>query len=163
NADMTIATRARNVISDNRGAGIEISGLSTNTTVQGNFIGTDAAGNTPLGNGIGVFLNDAVDNTIGGMTAAARNVISGNRNVGILRTSLDSMADNNNWVFSNQIENNLIGVRLNASALTAVFDNDITRNIGFGVSIEGILASFNFVQANRIIANVGNYQARSGS
>ncbi len=49
--------------------------------VAGNLIGLDAAGSTLAGaTGPGVFLNSGVGNTIGGTTAASRNVISGNFN-----------------------------------------------------------------------------------
>ena len=46
--------------------------------VQGNFIGTDAAGKAGLGNFAGVALFLTSGNTVGGTSAAARNVISGN-------------------------------------------------------------------------------------
>jgi hypothetical protein len=50
--------------------------------VRGNFIGTDPSGTADLGNNIGVVaLGD--NNTIGGTTAAARNIISGNGGDGV--------------------------------------------------------------------------------
>jgi hypothetical protein len=87
NTSVTIggpATGSGNVISANIGAGIEIAGTSANATVQGNRIGTSADGTGRQGNNIGVFLNDAVNNTIGGTSSGASNLISGNRSVGIL-------------------------------------------------------------------------------
>jgi Bacterial Ig-like domain (group 3)/Right handed beta helix region len=68
-----------NLISGNSWQGILISGVAaTGNVVQGNLIGTDASGATALGNGTyGVELDGAVNNTIGGATAAARNVIAG--------------------------------------------------------------------------------------
>ncbi len=48
--------------------------------VEGNFIGTDPTGTIAIGNGVGdsdVELQGAMDDTIGGTTAAARNIISG--------------------------------------------------------------------------------------
>ena len=68
---------AGNVISGN-GDGVHIEGAaSTDNTVQGNFIGTDATGTMPLRNSdTGVAIVDANDNLIGGTTAAVRNVIS---------------------------------------------------------------------------------------
>ena len=66
-----------------RPSGLHIAGTSTGTVVQGNLIGTDAAGEAALGNTFGVFLDDAVGNLIGGTTPAARNVISGNTSIGI--------------------------------------------------------------------------------
>ena len=73
----------RNVISGNQG-GIMISGGNDNV-IAGNYIGTDPSGTTiaNLGNNgnnsAGVFISySGSGNTIGGSTAAARNVISGN-------------------------------------------------------------------------------------
>ena len=48
--------------------------------VEGNYIGTDPTGTIAIGNGVGdsdVELQGAIDDTIGGTTAAARNIISG--------------------------------------------------------------------------------------
>jgi len=47
---------------------------------QGNFIGSDYAGTIAVGNGRGVFIEEA---TLGGTTAAARNIISGNKGYGV--------------------------------------------------------------------------------
>ena len=51
--------------------------------VQGNFIGTDVSGTTALGNRDGVYIQSSNGNTIGGTTAGARNVISGNNRDGV--------------------------------------------------------------------------------
>jgi CSLREA domain-containing protein len=51
-----------------------------NNIIMGNLVGTDATGTVALGNtGPGIFINGTSNNTIGGMTPAARNVISGNQ------------------------------------------------------------------------------------
>src|SRR5262249_34049963 len=78
-------TGAGNLISGNTEFGVEISGGGTSSDmVAGNLIGTEAGGESPLGNGSGVFIhNGASFNVIGtdgdGITdAAERNVISGN-------------------------------------------------------------------------------------
>src|SRR5262249_41077856 len=83
----------RNVISGNNknpgnpalGIGIGINANNTTgTLVQGNYIGVGSDGSTPLGNSIGVAVyNGTGVNTIGGTTAAARNVISGNAISGV--------------------------------------------------------------------------------
>src|SRR5262249_39097712 len=53
-------------------------------TIQGNFVGTNAAGTAPLASGgNGVTITNAAGNTIGGTVAAARNLISGNANDGM--------------------------------------------------------------------------------
>ncbi len=61
------------------GNGIVLNGTSGNT-VNSNFIGTDATGATKVANGgVGVVINaSAKSNTVGGTTASAANVISGN-------------------------------------------------------------------------------------
>jgi hypothetical protein len=74
------ATGARNVIYNNRITGIVSNAIGL--TVQGNFIGTDitgtskptAAGDSRLRGGVGIDLGGSA--TIGGDSAAARNVIS---------------------------------------------------------------------------------------
>jgi trimeric autotransporter adhesin len=74
-----------NVISGNAGDGIAISGdalISSQATVQGNFIGTDATGIGALGNGgQGVDVGDYVS-----ATTLAGNVIADNGRAGVLVT-----------------------------------------------------------------------------
>jgi hypothetical protein len=71
------AVGARNIISGNFD-GVVIA-LEVLDVVVGNYIGTDATGTDALGNvGTGVLLFGGSRNTVGGTTAASRNVISGN-------------------------------------------------------------------------------------
>ncbi len=77
---------ARNVISGNESTGVNLSGASvTANMVEGNYIGLEPDGNTPLPNAFsGVTVAFAgEENTIGGSAAGAGNVISGNGNVGL--------------------------------------------------------------------------------
>ena len=70
---------ARNVISGNETQGIAIFG--TANLIQGNFIGTNAAGTGEIRNrdcGVDIPHPDFTQNVIGGISAAARNLISGN-------------------------------------------------------------------------------------
>lgn len=73
-----------NLISGNSNAGIATNSFFgpsqiSGTTIQGNLIGTDASGTAALPNGSqGVQLQGTAATLIGGTTAAARNVISGN-------------------------------------------------------------------------------------
>src|SRR5262249_850802 len=62
--------------------------------VQGSYIGTDRNGTTGLGGG-GVSVSCAVNNTIGGATPAARNIISGNNGDGVILGGNDGVAGNN--------------------------------------------------------------------
>jgi CSLREA domain-containing protein len=83
--------------------GIAINGDSLNNRIEGNFLGINPfAGGVELnqGNAVGVSVfNSASQNTIGGTTPAARNVISGNEGSGI---AVDGG-------FGNLIQNNYIG------------------------------------------------------
>ena len=83
------APGAANVISANRGDGLQFDGTgygTANNVVQGNFIGTDASGVNELGNaGNGIYLSyvSGETNTFGGTNASARNIISANKLSGI--------------------------------------------------------------------------------
>ncbi|HYD47062.1 MAG TPA: CSLREA domain-containing protein, partial [Terriglobales bacterium] len=77
---------ASNLISGNR-TGIALSGWSnhfaSNTTIVGNFIGTDRTGASPLGNEYGIHASRHTDTVIGGI-GTARNVISANDIYGVV-------------------------------------------------------------------------------
>jgi parallel beta-helix repeat protein len=79
------AAGARNVISANR-VGVEVTG--NGTTVQGNFIGTDATGTAPLGNGVGVFLTFS-DKVVGGAAAGEGNTIAYNTGAGVVMDAVE--------------------------------------------------------------------------
>ena len=89
--------------------GIFIQSGGNNTTIAGNFIGTNAAGTaasalfpTP-NNGIGVLVRTA-NNTIGGLTPADRNVLSGNgNNSGGAGVFIDTASATGNKVIGNYI------------------------------------------------------------
>src|SRR5690606_570905 len=74
----------RNVIGGNQLSGILLEAGSTLTTIKGNYIGLGADGTTDVGNGeSGILVNTTTAQTIGGTSAADRNVISGNAQYGI--------------------------------------------------------------------------------
>jgi len=74
---------ARNLISGNDFDGITLVNPS-GTRIEGNYIGTDRSGTTDLGNtNKGVSVSVASGTTLGGTTAASRNVISGNDGSGL--------------------------------------------------------------------------------
>jgi Bacterial Ig-like domain (group 3)/PKD domain len=105
NANDVNAAAERNIISGNSGLeGILLQ--SSSTTVAGNYIGVAANGATALGNtGAGIAL-DGSSNTIGGTSAAARNVISGNTASGVAFIS----STNNNVVAGNYIGTDATGL-----------------------------------------------------
>jgi uncharacterized repeat protein (TIGR01451 family) len=102
--------------------GIAISGAGGNT-VAGNFIGTNAAGTTDLGNGqSGVFIEGASNNLVGGLTAGAGNVIAFNSGKGIAAIVSSAVG---NAILSNSIhDNGGLGVDLNDDGVTANDAND---------------------------------------
>src|SRR5439155_13012598 len=102
---------AGNFISGNSGLGILITGSGTSINlVEGNTIGLNAAA-TPaaLPNGTGVSIaSGASNNTIGGTTTAAANVISGNTSgAGVLITDANTTG--------NTVEGNFIGTLADGS------------------------------------------------
>ncbi len=84
------------------GDGIEISGA--NVTIAGNFIGTNASGETRGANEEGIRIDSGAENlTIGGTSPADRNVIAGNFNDvenggGFLATGIDNLKIVGNYV-----------------------------------------------------------------
>ena len=74
------AAGSGNLISGNTSHGISLGPPNaTGNIIAGNHIGVDATGTMALGNDIGVWVDNVADNVIGGTSAGARNVISGNR------------------------------------------------------------------------------------
>jgi hypothetical protein len=109
-------SQARNVISGNFQNGIHLAQNASGNVIQGNYIGVDVTGNAALGNnGAGVaFNNNASNNTIGGISIAARNIISGNMSNGI---SIDDPATHN------LVQGNFIGTNVDGTkALLNIFN-----------------------------------------
>ncbi|MDY6794817.1 MAG: NosD domain-containing protein [Actinomycetota bacterium] len=104
------AAGAGNVISANRGDGIQAQTISSGCNIAGNHIGVDATGSAELPNG-GHGVNVAgYGVTVGGTTAGAGNVISSNHKQGI----------NVDGVSGTVIKGNLLGTN---AAGTAAFPN----------------------------------------
>jgi len=81
--------RARNIISGSGSIGVLLGGGAIGNLVQGNFIGTDVTGASRIGDVYGIWvtrfasINATSNNTIGGTVLGARNVISGNTQIGV--------------------------------------------------------------------------------
>ncbi len=97
------------MISANANYGVHIMDASNSNVVEGNLIGTNAAGTAGLGNGdSGVRIsNGALENVIGGTVAGAGNVLSGNKQNGVV---IDDDANDN------FIEGDLIGTTASGAA-----------------------------------------------
>ncbi len=120
-----------NVISGNGFSGVAINtGGASNNIVLGNFIGTDTAGKTALGNqNAGVTISAAAGNQIGGTNAGARNVISGNGQSGVY---LYGSGATGNW-----IQGNYIGVGISGGIVVSNASDGITINGAPGNTIGG--------------------------
>ncbi len=80
-----VTVRGLDINGFSQGAGVLISGTNAiENTISSNVIGTDPSGSQPLGNEFGVeIVAGANDNTIGGATAAAGNLIAFNSGPGV--------------------------------------------------------------------------------
>ena len=139
------ASGAGNVISGNGNYGVHI--VTGTATIQGNIVGLDAAGTSAVPNYYGiVFADPAHDSTIGGATAAARNIISGNSYLGLGLTNSTGTSSNvtvqNNYIGTNKAGTADLGNGndgLNSSGLNGltVSNNTISGNADDNVEIDG--------------------------
>jgi titin len=157
---------AGDIISGNAGDGVQIDdNYSQDNVVEGDHIGTDASGELALGNGRdGVYLWAGGElTTIGGTSAAARNVISGNAANGVI---ID-LGSSGNKVQGNFIGTDATGARALPNGNDGVLitgdsayntiggttlgsGNVISGNVYAGVMINGARTSYNIVASNFI-------------
>lgn len=116
---------AGNLISGNASDGIELTGLATtNTTVLGNRIGTEATGGSALANSVhGVNINTSSrSNVIGGVLAGFANTIAFNGQDGVNIAAAAANTNNvirGNSIFSNGTTTGELGIDLGAANVTA--------------------------------------------
>jgi parallel beta-helix repeat protein len=130
----------RNIISGNR-YGVYMSGNTTgNSSVQGNFIGTDPTGTLPRGNLFGgVYLFSCTNVTVGGASAAARNILSSATGAGGTGVTMQGGG-------GHLIQGNLIGT-------------DISGQYDLGNFSDGIYVTSsksNRMTGNQVVNNRGN-------
>jgi hypothetical protein len=151
---------ARNVISGNGNCGVHIE-PSNNNLIIGNFIGTDATGkagfSTNTASRWGVLMFASNGNTVGGTTASARNIISGNvtgNGEGVEISGLGT----GNQVLGNYIGTDVTGtsavsnvhgvveIAANTISNNVISGNhDITGNTGYGLGLFGGTATGNYI------------------
>lgn len=136
---------AGNVISNNTSSGILIADGAMKNTVQGNLIGTDAAGTKPIGNKLnGVHIANSKENLIGGTESNSGNIISGNDFDGI-NLGLENGAANDNVIQGNFIGTDLGGILDLGNAIHGIFiENGSSNNLVGGENeLAGNLIAFN--------------------
>ena len=169
------------------GLGIVLSTLGGNTIV-GDYVGTDPTGTitdpdgTPgdaddlVNGGIGLFVNGSPDNTIGGTTAADRNLVTGNAGNGSGVGSLTALFRAANIVIAgasatgNVVSGNFIGTDVTGTKPLSLSDAGVTlvdapgnvvggtargagnvvANVATGVAVEGGGSSGNLIAGNFI-------------
>jgi hypothetical protein len=103
-------------------AGIQLTQGANANVVRRNYVGVGVDGLTAHGNGIGVFVYGAPDNTIGGAAMADRNVISGNSSTNITLQNYDQYRADNNVIEGNYIGPDATGTgSVNPNALFGVY------------------------------------------
>ena len=141
--------------------------LDTNsgTVIEGNYIGTDVIGTADLGNTwVGVEIVRGANNTIGGHTAAARNIISGNGIYGVHISESSGNVVQGNFIGTDitgtaDLGNDVSGVRINAlsntiGGATEGARNIVSGNAWAGIHIVGLESSGNLVHGNFIGTDV---------
>jgi hypothetical protein len=140
---------AGNLISGNGADGVLISGTANiggdpdnafgGSTVQGNYIGTDATGTAALGNGAtGVTVNaNATNNTIGGTAPGSGNLIANNASHGVFIDpgTTGGQGTNNQTIGNTILSNGGAGVRINTGTGERVSVNSIYQNAALGIDI----------------------------
>lgn len=152
----------RNLISGNVGQGILIQNGSTATLVEGNYIGVDTTGAVDLGQGAdGIEVLQSSGTTIGGTTADAGNLISGNGDIPVPIPGFPPylfIANGISLVSSsgNVIEGNLIGTDATGQFPIANEQDGILVNSSGSNTIGGTAAgSGNLVSGNSLASLTG--------
>lgn len=143
--------------------GIKLS--SAANVIQGNFIGTDPSGLLARGNSGDGILVTSQGNLIGGTTVAARNVISGNGQAGILLSGSGATGNTiaGNFIGTdmrgtNALANSTNGVQLNLAPANIIGpSNVISGNTQIGIFISGNGANSNTISGNFIGTDAGGH------
>jgi hypothetical protein len=161
---------AGNVCSGNGQNGVRVTGLlitdpdglvilsinpAQRNTIQGNKLGTDVTGLAAIPNGIdGARLNlGATNNTVGGSTAAARNICSGNVAHGVHMDSVRGNGDAFVAVENNTVQGNFIGADATG---TGAIPNQLPGVVIFFGARNNLIGGAGPGQGNLIAFNQGS-------
>ena len=152
----------QNILRNNDSA-IYIHGNPDYNVVAGNYVGTDTAGSSGLGNSVGIVLQDSPFNSIGVSVPLGRNVISGNIGPGLFLDSAPGNAVQNNYIGTNPAGTgalpNEVGMSITNSANNVVGGelpgerNVISGNAYGGIQVFGRGSVNNRIAGNHIGVN----------
>jgi CSLREA domain-containing protein len=161
----------RNVISGNTTAGIYVA--SGSNRIEGNYIGTNAAGTAAVGNGTGIDLQQALATTVGGQDAGQGNLISGNlgdgarvvggqfnrlfgNRIGVASDGTSPLGNGGHGVlFSGDVHDSQVGTAW-IYGQPNPRKNDIGYNGGAGIRLSGGAAAIkNIFSGNSLVGNGG--------
>jgi len=111
---------------------------SDNNHIEGNFIGTNAAGTAIVANdGDGVVINGpgSTGNTIGGTTPAARNLISGNDEQGVEISASDANKVQGNLIGTHKTGINDVGNTQDRVRMTSSSKNVVTTTLSLSMAM----------------------------
>ena len=151
-------TWERNVISGNGNAGVFLYGWSAQwNQISNNYIGTDAGGSYAIGNSNGIHAMGAHNNRIG---QQGRNVISGNKNDGVL---INHGGASGNWIQQSYIGIDATGTKPLGNGLYGVEisqPNNLVGGVGTGVrnvissnGLSGVVLWLTSATGNKIQSN----------
>ncbi|HSB11440.1 MAG TPA: HYR domain-containing protein [Blastocatellia bacterium] len=149
------------VINRFSGNGMVINGIAN--IIEGNYIGTNTGGSFALANSQdGIVIAGGTSNAVGGTTAAARNLLSGNRN-GIQIAAGSGTQVRGNFIGTNasgtgSVGNSVVGVLIGSSgnavgAVGSASSNTIAFNGAAGVAVTS--GAGNSILSNSIFLNGG--------
>ncbi len=146
--------------------GIQISemtsAMSQNNVIKGNYIGTNYNASDTAGNYIGIeIIGGPQNNTIGGTTAADRNIVSGNNHIGIRIVNANNNVIINNYVGTDRTGTfalrNYDGISIEGTAkynmiggYTPAERNLVSGNVAYGIPVFGAGCDNNIIAGNYI-------------
>jgi parallel beta-helix repeat protein len=138
-----------NLISGNTEDGILLyKSLTTGTVVRGNVVGLDVSGGRALANGFYGIEIQTANNTVGGATAADRNIFSGNGKAGVVLWTAAATA--------NTIRGNYLGTDASGLAKVGNAEQGIAVSNAGGNAITGNVISGNALEGVGIFPGSGN-------
>jgi CSLREA domain-containing protein len=163
---------ARNIISNNSSGGVYLDGANgthqDQNVIQGNYIGTDPSGTIDLGNpsgaGVVVFGATTTNTVIGGTTAGAGNLISGNGSPSSQQSGIRVASAIGTLIQGNRIGTNAAGTAALENALDGItvdFADNATiggtspaaRNLISGNARDGVRLNHNLISTHIVQGN----------